>query len=335
VAQCATSGSNKWYLPTGQTRVNASETILILNPYPTDSIADLSFTTDQGVEQPQDFQSLDVPPDGLIAIPLGSHLRRRASIATTVSARSGSLVAWSEEMITPPTTGQPIVGTPQASAPLADPAAPVPGISLTLGSPAAGLSWEWPDGLDGDGVDEQYVVYNPGKETADVSLAIGLQQGSAEPFQLTVGPGQVVPVISGQQARIPSGAPHVALLTSTNGVPVVAARSVAAKTTSMSGIASMLGEQLSSRNWLVPWSATDSGYRGQLIVDNPGPGPASVTVTIAGEPVTQSIGSAGRLALAVTPKSPSPLTVSADQPVYVEYDLYHGAYSLSSAIPLS
>jgi hypothetical protein len=85
----------------------------------------------------------------------------------------------------------------------------------------------------------------------------------------------------------------------------------------------------------VPWSATGSGYRGQLIVNNPGPGPASVTVTIAGQPVTQSVGPAGRLAIAVTPKNSSPLTVTADQPVYVEYDLYHGAYSLSSAIPLA
>ena len=87
------------------------ETVSLLNPYPTDAVVDLSFTTDQGVEQPQGFQGLVVPPGGLLTVNLGDHLRRRQAIATTVTARSGRLVAWKTEVVTPPTRQEACSGT--------------------------------------------------------------------------------------------------------------------------------------------------------------------------------------------------------------------------------
>lgn len=344
LGQCATSGSRNWYLPTGQTRVNASETVLLLNPYPTDSIVDLSFTTDQGEEQPQQFEDVTVPAGALVGLDLGRHLRRRSAIATTVTARFGRVVAWSEEIVTPPQSGEPIVGTPAARAPLADPAAAVAGVSLGLGAPSRGTTWQWPDGLAGNGVDEEYVVYNPGSASAEVSLSIGLEQGTAEPFELSIGPGQVVPVVSEQQTRIPAGSPHTARLTSTNGVPVVAERAVAAADPGapgggLQGIAAMLGERAAYRRWVVPWSGTDSSHRGQLVVYNPGPVPATVTVTGAGaSPQVVTVPAAGRQAVAVGPPSAGPVVVVSDQAVYVEYDLYaDGAtgYSLGPAVPVA
>ena len=67
---------------------------------------DLSFTTNEGVERPQQFQGLVVPADGLVAVNLGDHLRRRQFIATTVTARSGRLVAWKTDVVTPPRSGE-------------------------------------------------------------------------------------------------------------------------------------------------------------------------------------------------------------------------------------
>ncbi len=74
---CATAGSSNWYFATGATLINASVGLSLLNPYPTDAVVDLSFTTDQGVEMPQQFQGLVVPADGLLPVNLGDHLRRR------------------------------------------------------------------------------------------------------------------------------------------------------------------------------------------------------------------------------------------------------------------
>jgi hypothetical protein len=343
VSPCATSGSRHWYLPAGETRVNASDTVLLLNPYPTDSIVDLSFATDQGSEAPQEFQGLDVPPNGLVAVDLGSHLRRRQSIATTVSARTGNVVAWDAELVTPPPKGAPLVGTPAANAPVADPALPDPGLSVTLGAPSAGDTWAFPDGLAGNGIDEQYLVYNPGVETAQVRLSLGLQEGTAEPIDISVGPGQETSIVSETQPRIPSGMAHTATLVSTNGVPVVAVRTVAASKVSVgpsnrSGIGEMLGERVSATRWLVPATASAPDHTGQVIVENPGPRSTQVVLSGGGSNSTVTVPAAGRAALSVPSGSSGPLVVSADGLVYVEYDLYGKAatsgFSLSTAVPL-
>ena len=355
VSACATSGSGRWYFPTGQTRINADQTILLLNPYPTDSIVDLSFTTDQGLETPQDFQGVDVPPGGLVALDLRSHLRRRAAIATTVSARNGSVVAWQATVVSPPAAGQPLVGTPAAGAALADPALPVAGTAVTLGAPSAGTEWVWPDGLAGSGLDEQYVVYNPGPDTAQLRLSVGLDQGSAEPFTFPIGPGQVVPIISEQQARIPAGVAHSATLVSTNGVPVVAVRTVTAanalvgtstrNATHRNGIGVLGGGRLAATGWLVPAAATDAHHAGSVVVYNPGDSTVTVTLdalhggTVQSLPGGTGTVAAGRRAsVAVPAGTTGPVTVRATGPVYVEYDLYATTgtgLGLSMGVPLS
>ena len=200
---CGTAGSSQWYFTSGATLINASVTLSLLNPYPTAAVADMSFTTDQGQEFPSGFQGLVVPADGLLTVNLGDHLRRRPTIATTVTARSGRLVVWKTDVVTPPRSGEPVLGTPAGESALADPASPISGVTLNLGAPAAATTWAWPEGFTGNGVNEQYVIYNPGLHTADLQLSIGLDAGEAEPFQLTVGPGQAIPVISNQEVRIP------------------------------------------------------------------------------------------------------------------------------------
>ena len=346
VSPCATSGSQHWYLPVGQTRVNASENILLLNPFSQASIVDLSFSTDQGAELPLDFQGLDVPPGGLLSIPLGDHLRRRASIATTVSARSGNVVAWAAEVVTPPARGQATVGTPAGNSPLADPASPIPGLMVSLGAPSAGTTWVWPNGLTEPGLDEQYVVYNPSPAEAQVRLAFGLPEGTAEPLDITVGPGQVVPVAAEQQPRIPAGTPHTVTLTSVNGVPVVATRVVAAwhapvpGAPARTGIGSMLGERLPARAWLIPIAPIYGGRPAEVVVQNPGTTQISAVVHgLAGGDQSVTVAAGQRSAVQVPAGTVSPLVVDALGPVYVELDLYGRdkvvGYSLSSAVPLS
>ena len=208
---------------------------------------DLSFTTDQGVEQPQEFQGLVVAPGQLLTVNLGDHLRRRQAIATTVTARSGRLVAWKTEVVTPPTRQEAVLGTPAASAPFADPATPIAGVTVTLGLAAPALAWTWADGVAGNGVNERYVIYNPGADSAQLKLALLLEQGVAEPFDLSVGPEQVVTVVSSQEVRIPPGVGHAAVLQSLNGVPVVAERTVAAASpSSWSGLGALTGGQLAA-----------------------------------------------------------------------------------------
>lgn len=346
---CASSGSAAWYFPYGQTRINADETILLLNPYPTDSIVDMSFSTNQGIEQPQALQGVDVPPGGLVAEDLGSEMRRRPTIAATVTARQGRVVAWEVFGVTAPHAGQPILGTTAGSAALADPALPVAGLTASLGAAAPSTSWVWPDGLAGGGIDEQYVIYNPGPDTADLRLSVGLSQGAAEPFLLTVGPYEVVPIVSEQQARIPAGVPHAATLVSTDGVPVIATRVVTADGGStpggaITGLGNLLGQQMAVSRWLVPAPSTDANHRGELVVYNASAAVQRVVVSILGTAgdtplaTAMSLPAGARGEVDIPAGTAQPLLVKASGAVYVEYDLFGvggtAGASLSAGVPL-
>jgi len=348
---CSTSGSSRWYFAEGQTLVNAGVEITLLNPYPADSVVDLSFTTDQGLEYPVDYQGIVVPAGGLVSVNLGDHLRRRQQIATTVTARTGRVVAWKTQWVDPPAAGAAILGTPAAQSPLADPAAPIPGLTLTLGAPSAGTTWAWSDGSAGNGVSEHYVVYNPSSQTAAVQLSIRLEQGAAEPFQLTVPPGQVIPVASDQQARIPAGVAHSAVLESTNGVPVVAERVLeAASPSPWTGLGEMLGQRVDAERWLLGSPVVNSSRDSWVAVSNPGSSPIRVVIAVLS--AGQQVPLAGLSPVTVYPNRrvavnlgqgrsvlDSPLVVSSSSPFYVESDTYgtggNAGISLSPGVPLT
>jgi hypothetical protein len=350
-APCATAGSSTWYFATGFTLVNAGVELSLLNPYPSDSVVDLSFTTDQGLEAPEDFQGLVVPARGMLSVNLGSHLRRRHFIAITVAARTGRVVAWKTDYVLAPGAGSVLVGTPAAANPLADPAWPQMGLTVTLGTPSAATTWTWPDGIAGDGADEQYDIYNPGPATAYVRLSLRLAQGQAEPFDLAVGPYQVMPVISDQQARIPSGVPHSAQLRSLNGVPVVAERWISGTgPTGWQGIGELLGGRIPADGWLVPVTQIDPDHASYVILYNPGVAPVQVKIEAlaGGQQVPLNglaptvVGPGLRVALYLNQYEAAPgaaLVVSATGPIYVESDSYGkngtAGVSLSFGVPMT
>ena len=338
---CATSGSRQWYFAAGATRVNAGVEISLLNPYPTDAVVDLSFTTEQGVEQPQQFQGVVVPAGRLTTIGLGSHLRRRTEIATTIVARSGRVVAWKSDIVTPPAPG----------GAAADPPAPVAGVTVILGAPSPATLWTWPDGVAGDGIDERYVIYNPGPGTARVQLSLQLDQGSAEPFDLSVGPEQVTTVVAGQEARIPAGVAHAAVLRSTNGVPVVAERTVAATAPSpRTGLGELFGGRVAAEGWLLAAGRATAAYDQWVVLYNPGTEPVQASIAaLAGASTSPMPGLAslaidpgGRLAVRVNAHVPhvaAALEVLATGPVYAESDQYGTGSTpgvgLSLGVPLT
>jgi hypothetical protein len=345
---CATAGSSQWYFTTGATLINAGVVLSLLNPYSTDAVVDLSFTTNQGFEQPQEFQGIVVPPGHLVAVNLGTHLRRRQAIATTVNARSGRLVAWKTDVAVNPSAHQAVLGTPAASAPFADPATPVAGITLALGMPAPALTWTWADGITGNGVDERYVIYNPGPGVAQLRLALNLDQGVAEPFDLSVGPEQVITVVSSQEVRIPAGVSHAAVLQSVNGVPVAAERTLAAASPSAwSGLGELPGGRLAASRWLLADTGADRNHDGTVVVYNPGSGPAETVIEgLSGRAqiplLAVTVGAGRRAAVHLNSLRTvlnEPLVVSASVPVYVETDFYGNGstpgISLSFGVPLT
>ncbi len=267
---CATTGAGSWYFAAGTTQENTTLSLTLLNPFPEDAIADLSFTTEQGSEAPADFQGIVIPARGLVGVDLGSHLRRRASIAAAVKVRVGRVAAFETQVVAPQPQGTQAAGTA--------PPWP-PGISLVLGAPSVGRAWWWANGITADGMTEKYVIYNPGPAEARVGLAVDLDQGSADPFQLNIDPHSVTEVVTNSESRVPKAIGHGAKLTVISGAGVVAERVVQAVSPSpQTGIAREPGARLLTRDWLVaPGSGTGTTTM-SVSIYNPGPSPVRVTI---------------------------------------------------------
>jgi hypothetical protein len=327
-AACATTGSDHWYFADGTTQEGATLDISLLNPYPEDAIVDLSFVTEQGVESPAGFQGIVVPARSLLGVDVGTHLRRRARVATTVAARAGRVVAWKTQLIGPQPPGA------AANRVAGSPPPRLRGLSLVLGSPSPGTVWWWPDGLGADGVTERYQIYNPTSAEADVSLALTLEQGSADPLPLKIAPHDVAVVVTNNESRIPKGVAHSATLQSDNGVGVVAERTVEATAPSpQSGQLDLLGARGTSRRWLLASGEATSTQDEWVIVFNPGVLPVNVSIEALAFGSLQDVRGATaiavppgrRLAVRINDRNPGlnqSLLVEASGGVVVERDLY-------------
>ena len=328
---CASGSSSQWYFPDGATLRNASDEISLLNPYPAGAVADLSFTTEQGLEEPDAFRGVVVPAQGLTVLDLGSHLRRRAHVAVTVTTRAGGIVAFQTEVVTKPPAGAPRLGVPGAL----NPVLPQPGVNLTLGAAQASGSWWWPGGADGPGFTERYAVYNPGGGTAQLSLSLvagGSGAGRGSSSRLTVGPYSTSVVTTNGQPWALPGIPYAVHLQSNNGVAVVAERSVTAGAPSpYRGVGSLLGEAVPAQEWLVAPNVQVLEPAIWLEVVDPGPRPAVVTVGYVWRGKQEPVPGVPSLVLAPGQRgevqlsgvdTDQVLVVASSQPVLVEKDSY-------------
>jgi hypothetical protein len=90
---CDSALSAGWYFPTGSTAAGSSEWITLFNPQLSPAVADLSFVVGSGTVSPSEFQGLVVPPGRVVSEPLNVYVAQQSTIATTVTAVSGLLVA--------------------------------------------------------------------------------------------------------------------------------------------------------------------------------------------------------------------------------------------------
>jgi hypothetical protein len=360
VSACATDGSTAWYFAAGATLVNATSEIILLNPYPTVAIANLTFTTTDGIEAPTLFEGVIVPAGHLVALDLGARLRRRAAIATSVAVTSGRVVAWKTDIVSRPLFGTPLIGTGAATDAEADPALPVAGVTTTLGAPAPAVVWRWPEGSTAATVGERYVIYNPGSRPARLKLVMQPDDSSAPPASLgvTVGP-QATATLNPAAAGISADGGYAAALTSTNGVAVVAERTVTGTAASGRGVGEMLGSVQMARDWLVGLGPTDRPTEEVIAVSDPGPNAVTVSFRalrsgmLAPVEGTVGLGPAGPVApvrvaagqsVAVEVGGPgappdTSVMVHATGPVIVERDLYGyrgtPGVSIALGVPLS
>lgn len=327
-APCASSASSEWHLAEGSTERDDSMFLTLYNPFPDDAIVDLSFATDQGKAVPADDQGIVVKGGRLVVVNVGDHVRRRADIAVTALARTGRFV----------------MGRLQLRA------GPPGGASIALAAPSPSESWYFPDGLVTDGVSERYHLYNPSDHEAQVEIDLSLDQGSAEPFDLTVPAHDRISVNAQDEERIPRGVGHSAIVRSVNGVPVVAERSLtSAAPAPRTGIADLLGIRAPATRWSFAIGGTSSTSDEWLTVQNTdATKTVKFTVTVLAQGQTLDVDglagvevpAGGRMAVRLTDhvsRPDLPLVVTATGPVAVERGLYLGdrpGVAVSAGIPL-
>jgi hypothetical protein len=329
VTPCASNAATTWFFAEGVTTRDASEVVSLFNPFPEDAVVDMVFTTEEGQVTPQALTGLSVRGYGLTAINLGEHVQRRESVATHITARAGRLVATRLQTF--------------------DGSAGRKGMALTLGAAAPGDVWYFPQGFLAEGISERYQVFNPHPAEATVSVELALEQGQAEPIELTISPEARVTLTAADEARIPKSVAHAVTVRSTNGVTVVAERTTeAASPATRSGVAITMGARVPALRSVVAAGQSDESGDAWLIVQNPSERGARVTVTLLdnGIPtvppalnnVNVPAGQALTLHIAqLVRRGPTTLLVTADERVVAERNVYKTrgpGLQMSTAIPL-
>ena len=312
VTPCASTASPTWYFAEGVTTRDATEVLLVFNPFPEDAVVDFAFTTEEGQVTPQALTGLSVQGRGAAAINVGDYVQRREAVAARVSARTGRLVV--------------------ARLQVFDGSVGRKGVSVTLGVPAPEPLWYFADGLAADGLAERFQVYNPQPAEAQVELAFALDDGEAEPLRITVPRESRVSVVANDESRMPKGVGHAVTLRSTNGVEVVVERSVdSAGAAGRYGVGSSPGARSTARGWVFAAGQADADVEEFLAVSNPGPDAAQVSVAVLADGVRRDVPRlqdielppGGRTVVRMVDHVPVPapalsLLVTATQPVVAE-----------------
>lgn len=313
LAACASAASDQWYLANGTTARDATQVLVLFNPFPDDAIVDVSFVTDQGRDQPEALQGLPVRARSAIRVNVTEIVRRRDVTATAVMARRGRLVVDRLQWF--------------------DGSAGRSGLSLALAAPAPADVWTFPAGIYEEGLSERWRLFNPGERDAVVIIEVVPDEGELPvPVERTV-PGRSQVTVDASEIAIAPGTAHSSTVRSINGEPVVAERELSGTApSSRRGWSSMLGSPLGAQRWVLATGPGAGQVAERLVVHNPGAEPVrfSVTALSSGSPVAVAglqaveLGPAERRVVDVAgslERSPLPLVVEADGDVVVERDL--------------
>ena len=313
VTGCASSASDNWYFAEGSTTKDAGETLFLYNPFPEDAIVDLTFSTEDGQSAPQGLQGLAIHGRGLLPVNVGDFVHRRQAVSTQISTRVGRVVV---------SRLQTFDGTAGRK-----------GQSLALGAPARARSWYFPEGLVTSGLTERYQLFNPSDREVRAELNLALEQGAAEPIDVTVPAQARVTVSANDEKRIPRQVAHAVTVTAEDPGLVVERAIDAASPAPRAGFSSIVGATKTYDHWLFAVGEADEAWDEWIVVQNPGQ--RSITFSVTALANGQRVGIDGVQDVAVgagqrkavrlgdhIKRQDLPVAVDATGPVVVERDMY-------------
>ena len=263
VAPCTPTASDTWHFPLGVTTRDAVTVISLFNPFAEDALLDFRFASDRGGARPTALQGFVVPAGSVRMVDVGSYVRRRTAVATTISARVGRVIA--DEVIRFDGSGGPR------------------GVTLIAGSPATGRAWYFPAGRSTSVLKERFVLYNPSGADVQAHVDVVVAGGDIEPFVLDVAARDQVVLDLGDEARVPKNVDYSVVVSTASKTGLVAARLVDARSTGRRGVAATLGSRIASDQWLVADAAASARIDDRIVVLNPTDTPASLMMRTLGE----------------------------------------------------
>lgn len=256
---CTSSTSTDWYFPSGSTANGSLLYAFLFNPTSTLAVADIGFTTPQGTENPPAFQGLVLAPGALVVADVASYVQGQSSVATTVQAESGRLVAAELE--------EHAVGG-------------VSGLSLQVGAPRPERQWSLPRTVDPTpACTAEIVIFNPTPVSERVKVAIQLPSGPVAPPEESLASGSVWNLVTSRLTRVPLDTDYAVTVTATGGAGVAVDRIMAGPAGSTApqwGVAGAIGRSASdasAHRWVVP--SPDAGPTQPL------PGASAVSLDLA------------------------------------------------------
>ncbi|MCU1428885.1 MAG: hypothetical protein JWL83_2885 [Actinomycetia bacterium] len=252
-APCATQPSPVWNFASGTTVRGAEDWIVIFNPFGDDAVVDMSFFTNAGLERPSALQGMTIPRRSRIAIPVHDTERRQPFVATSITARTGRVVAQQTVLFGPETgfTGQ----------------------TRSLGAIVAGNQWVFASGVTLPGVSRVIGISNPSDLDAQVDVQVAPMSNIViEPITIAVPRQSAVNVqLGGCDAhsppscvRVPPNLAYSVVVRATHNVPVVAEDLTTSTSGRFRGAVAAMGGEAPSRTWVFARSRLTPEVRSQL-----------------------------------------------------------------------
>jgi hypothetical protein len=232
-ALCSPAASQTWYFADGRTTLDHDDRFVLYNPFPDEAVVRIVFHTSAGARAKAGLSDVAVPAGEFRVIAANEYILRHAVIGATISAQRGRVVAWRAQFSNPENRPR--------------------GDVYTLGATAPALTWYFPDGGAAEGVEERIAIANPGEDEAVVSVSLMAADRAIQPPELVelpipAGSSQAVELpelLQGRDARVGGLS---AVVRSTNGVPVVAERSMW-YSGELSGATAELGATRPAQSW--------------------------------------------------------------------------------------
>jgi hypothetical protein len=230
--RCSEQPGARWLFAEASTAAGYDTYLFIANPFQEQAAVTIRVLGSGGDTVPSGLSNYQIPPTSQTGIFLGDYYPETQSFGLDVTANRGRvLVARMMKVASQDGTR---------------------GLAMDLGAPAPATQWIFPGGQVPSQGEEEVLVANPSSHEALVSESFLTSGGGAPAGQqnVAVPAGEQIAITSSDQ--VPAGTQHGTIISSVNGVPVVAERTTIEGSGSSRGFETVFGVPSAGASWVVP-----------------------------------------------------------------------------------